>query len=57
MQGTTNEVSAQFAPESLEPQKPIEGISLVYTFDDAKAPTRHATKYFEMTAQSRDLPR
>jgi arylsulfatase A-like enzyme len=31
-------------------QKPIEGVSMVYTFDDAKAPTRHTTQYFEMTA-------
>jgi hypothetical protein len=29
-------------------QKPIEGISLVYTFDDANAPTRHSTQYFEL---------
>ena len=29
-------------------QKPIEGTSLVYTFDDAKAATRHTTQYFEM---------
>jgi hypothetical protein len=29
-------------------QKPIEGVSLVYTFDDAKAPTRHGTQYFEL---------
>jgi len=29
-------------------QTPIEGTSLVYTFDDAKAPTRHTTQYFEM---------
>ncbi|MEM9503409.1 MAG: arylsulfatase [Cyanobacteria bacterium P01_E01_bin.43] len=29
-------------------QKPIEGTSLVYTFDDAKAPTQHTTQYFEM---------
>ncbi|WP_107668860.1 arylsulfatase [Cyanothece sp. BG0011] len=29
-------------------QKPIEGTSLVYTFDDAKAKTRHNTQYFEM---------
>jgi arylsulfatase len=29
-------------------QTPIEGTSLVYTFDDAKAPTRHRTQYFEM---------
>jgi len=29
-------------------QKPLEGVSLVYTFDDAKAPTRHGTQYFEL---------
>ncbi|ACB53196.1 sulfatase [Crocosphaera subtropica ATCC 51142] len=29
-------------------QKPIEGTSLVYTFDDANAKTRHNTQYFEM---------
>jgi arylsulfatase len=29
-------------------QKPIEGVSLAYTFDDAKAPDRHRTQYFEM---------
>jgi arylsulfatase len=29
-------------------QTPMEGTSLVYTFDDAKAPTRHKTQYFEM---------
>jgi arylsulfatase len=29
-------------------QKPLDGISLVYTFDDAKAPTRHASQYFEL---------
>ncbi|MDL2400714.1 arylsulfatase [Rhizobium mayense] len=29
-------------------QKPIEGTSLVYTFDNATAPTRHGTQYFEM---------
>jgi arylsulfatase len=29
-------------------QKPIEGVSLVYTFDDADAPTRHPVQYFEM---------
>src|SRR5262249_15923882 len=32
------------------PQKPMEGVSMVYSFDDAKAPTRHTTQYFEMTA-------
>jgi arylsulfatase len=30
------------------PQKPIEGVSMVYTFDDAKAPSTHTTQYFEM---------
>ena len=29
-------------------QKPLEGISLVYTFDNANAPTQHATQYFEL---------
>lgn len=29
-------------------QKPIEGVSLVYTFDEADAPTRHGTQYFEL---------
>ena len=29
-------------------QTPIEGTSLLYTFDDAKAPERHKTQYFEM---------
>jgi arylsulfatase len=32
------------------PQKPIEGVSMVYSFDDAKAPTTHRTQYFEMFA-------
>ena len=30
------------------PQTPIEGTSLVYAFNDAKAPERHKTQYFEM---------
>jgi arylsulfatase A-like enzyme len=29
-------------------QRPLEGTSLVYTFDNAKAPTRHSTQYFEL---------
>ena len=29
-------------------QKPIEGVSMVYTFDDAHAPDRRTTQYFEM---------
>jgi arylsulfatase len=33
-------------------QKPIEGVSMAYTFDsaNAKAPTKHNTQYFEMFA-------
>jgi arylsulfatase len=31
-------------------QTPIEGTSLVYSFDNAKAPTRHQTQYFELLA-------
>jgi arylsulfatase len=29
-------------------QKPLEGVSLVYTFDNPKAPTRHTAQYFEL---------
>ena len=29
-------------------QKPVEGTSLVYTFDNANAPTRHPVQYFEL---------
>jgi arylsulfatase len=32
------------------PQKPIEGLSMVYSFDDAKAPSKRRTQYFEMFA-------
>jgi arylsulfatase len=31
-------------------QKPIEGVSMVYTFDDPGAPSKHRTQYFEMFA-------
>jgi arylsulfatase len=30
------------------PQAPIEGVSMMYTLDDAKAESRHKTQYFEM---------
>jgi arylsulfatase len=30
------------------PQTPIEGVSMAYTFADAKAPSRHTTQYFEI---------
>jgi len=33
------------------PQKPIEGVSLAYTLDDAKAAERHTTQYFELGAR------
>jgi arylsulfatase A-like enzyme len=29
-------------------QKPLDGVSLVYTFDKADAPTAHSVQYFEM---------
>jgi arylsulfatase len=29
-------------------QMPIEGVSMLYSFNDAKAPERHETQYFEM---------
>ena len=29
-------------------QEPIEGVSMLYSFDDAKAKDRHVTQYFEM---------
>lgn len=37
-------------PEILNgvPQKPIEGVSMVYSFDKADAPGRRRTQYFEM---------
>jgi arylsulfatase A-like enzyme len=38
----------QHALASNKPQKPIEGVSLVYTFDNATAPTQHGIQYFEM---------
>ena len=40
------------APEFVDgvQQQPIEGGSIVYSFDDAKAADRHTTQYFEMFA-------
>jgi len=29
-------------------QEPLHGVSMMYSFDDAKAPERHETQYFEM---------
>ncbi|HTQ41144.1 MAG TPA: arylsulfatase [Polyangiaceae bacterium] len=31
-------------------QMPIQGVSMMYTFDDPRAPTRHKTQYFEIVA-------
>jgi arylsulfatase len=38
------------APEQVDgiKQAPIEGVSIVYTFDNPSAPTTHTTQYFEM---------
>ena len=30
------------------PQRPIEGVSMAYSFDDALSPSRHQIQYFEM---------
>lgn len=30
------------------PQRPIEGVSMVYSWDEARAPSRHQIQYFEM---------
>ena len=47
---TILEAAGVSAPTSINgiKQKPIEGVSMVYTLDDAMAPSRHRTQYFEM---------
>ncbi|MFV1964765.1 MAG: arylsulfatase [Pirellulaceae bacterium] len=47
---TILEVAQLPEPKSVNgtPQTPIEGVSLVYTFDDGKAKERHTTQYFEI---------
>jgi len=49
---TILEVTGIKAPEMVNgiPQKPIEGVSMAYTFDKANAvaPSKHETQYFEM---------
>jgi arylsulfatase A-like enzyme len=51
---TILEVTGIPAPATVDgiPQKPIEGVSLAYTFDkaNAEAPSKHTTQYFEMMA-------
>jgi arylsulfatase len=52
---TILEAAGLKAPELVDgiPQKPIEGTSLLYSFDakNAKLPSRHKTQYFEMFGQ------
>ncbi len=52
---TVLEAAGIRAPETVDgiKQKPIEGTSFAYTFDadNAKAPSRHTTQYFEMMGQ------
>ena len=47
---TILEVAGIQAPETVDgiAQKPIEGVSMAYTFDSATAPSKHKTQYFEM---------
>ena len=42
-------VPAPFSVYGIQ-QEPVEGTSMMYAFDDAKAPSRHTTQYFEMFA-------
>jgi arylsulfatase len=47
---TILEATGVVSPTSLNgvAQKPVEGTSMVYTFDAAAEPSRHAVQYFEM---------
>jgi arylsulfatase A-like enzyme len=47
---TILEVTGIQAPKTINgvTQKPMEGASMVYAFDNANAPTRHTTQYFEI---------
>jgi arylsulfatase A-like enzyme len=47
---TILEVAGLPEPKSVNgtPQTPIEGVSLAYTFANAKAPSTHTTQYFEI---------
>ncbi len=47
---TVLEAAGVESPRELNgvPQSPIEGVSMGYTFADAKAPSRRRTQYFEM---------
>jgi arylsulfatase len=47
---TIYEAAGITAPDVLDgvKQQPIDGVSLVYTFDQANAPTQHPSQYFEL---------
>jgi arylsulfatase len=47
---TIYEAAGIKAPDVMDgvKQKPLEGFSLLYSFDDAKAATKHPVQYFEM---------
>ena len=47
---TLLEATGIMAPNMVDgiAQKPIEGVGMAYTFDNADAPTMHTTQYFEM---------
>ena len=49
---TILEVAGIHAPDTLNgvAQKPIEGVSMVYTFNDAKAPDRRKSQIFELVS-------
>jgi len=42
-------VPAPFSVYGIQ-QEPVEGVSMMYAFDDANAPSQHKTQYFEMFA-------
>ena len=37
-------------------QRPIEGTSMLYSFDQANAPEKHTTQYFEMFGKRKVIP-
>ena len=57
---TLLEVTGIPAPDMVDgiAQKPIEGVSMAYTFDKANAdsPSPHKTQYFEMLGSAGPLP-
>ena len=58
---TILEVTGISAPDTINgiKQRPIEGVSMAYTWDkaNANAPTKHTTQYFEMLRQPCHLSR